>query len=208
MLLRGRTRAGRAWPRRFSRPDRWLGFISLENHDRDNAFGEADVRLLSTVAASMGVALENARLFDETQRLLKETEQRNAELAVINSVQQGITGSLDFQGIVDLVGDKLREIFATGDISIRWHDAANDRILYLYEFEHGVRLHAEPRPPSKSRMWQRLLHDAQTCRARARARSSRRWVSGRCRAPTHRPRHSAYRSRVGERMLGAIIVLE
>ena len=24
----------------------------------------------------MGVALENARLFDETQRLLKETEQR------------------------------------------------------------------------------------------------------------------------------------
>src|SRR3989442_376229 len=27
----------------------------------------------------LGVALENARLFDETQRLLKETEQRNAE---------------------------------------------------------------------------------------------------------------------------------
>ena len=47
----------------------------------------------STVAASMGVALENARLFDETQRLLKETEQRNAELAVINSIQQGIAGS-------------------------------------------------------------------------------------------------------------------
>jgi hypothetical protein len=27
----------------------------------------------------MGVVLENARLFDETQRLLKETELRNAE---------------------------------------------------------------------------------------------------------------------------------
>jgi len=31
----------------------------------------------------MSVALENARLFDETNRLLKETEQRKAELAVI-----------------------------------------------------------------------------------------------------------------------------
>ena len=85
--------------------------IVLENYERENAFGESEVRLLSTVAASMGVALENARLFDETQRLLKETEQRAAELAIINSVQQGIAAELDFQAIVDLVGDKLREVF-------------------------------------------------------------------------------------------------
>jgi spermidine/putrescine transport system permease protein len=52
------------------------------------------VRLLQTVAASMAVALQSAQRFDETQRLLKETEQRNAELAVINSIQQGIAGNL------------------------------------------------------------------------------------------------------------------
>ena len=92
---------------------------SFESHD---AFDEAQVRLLSTLAASMGVALENARLFDETQRLLKETEQRAAEMAVINSIQQGMAGSLDFQGIVDLVGDKLREVFKTGDMAIDWWD--------------------------------------------------------------------------------------
>ncbi len=71
----------------------------------------------------MSVALENARLFDETQRLLKETEQRAAELAVINSIQEGMAAELDFQAIVDLVGDKLREVFNTGDIGIRWYDA-------------------------------------------------------------------------------------
>ena len=80
------------------------------------------MRLLTTVAARMGVALENARLFDETQRLLKETEQRAAELAVINSIQEGMAAELDFQAIVDLVGDKLREVFNTGDIGIRWYD--------------------------------------------------------------------------------------
>ena len=85
----------------------------------------------------MGVALENARLFDETQRLLKETEQRAAELAVINSIQQGVAAELDFQGIVDLVGDKLREVFTTGDIGIRWYDAQTGLIHYLYEYEHG-----------------------------------------------------------------------
>jgi GAF domain-containing protein len=40
--------------------DRVLGTISIENYEREDAFGEADVRLLSTVAGSMGVALENA----------------------------------------------------------------------------------------------------------------------------------------------------
>src|SRR5204862_494841 len=64
---------------------RVIGVISL-NMVEANAFSEADERLLNTLATSMGVALENARLFDETKRLLAETEQRNAELAVINDI--------------------------------------------------------------------------------------------------------------------------
>ena len=39
---------------------------------------------------------------------------------MINSIQQGVGAELDFQAIVDLVGDKLREVFRTGDISITW----------------------------------------------------------------------------------------
>src|SRR5205807_136411 len=128
--------------------DRVLGSIMLENFDRENAFGEAEMRLLTTVAASMGVALENARLFDETQRLLKETEQRATELAVINSIQQGMAAELDFQAIIDLVGDKLREVFHAGDIGIRWYDAKANLNHFLYQYEHGVRLHHAPRPPS------------------------------------------------------------
>ena len=98
------------------------------------------MRLLETIASSMGVALENARLFDETQRLLKETEARNAELAVINSVQQGIAGSLDYQGIVELVGDKLHAVFKGGDFGIHGWDEAAQETIVLYGIEHGVRL--------------------------------------------------------------------
>ena len=63
-----------------------LGAVSIQSYKR-YAFDQGDLRLLQTLANSMSVALENARLFDETQRLLKETEQRAAELAIINSVQ-------------------------------------------------------------------------------------------------------------------------
>ena len=52
---------------------RVIGVLSVSKAEAQ-AFSEADEQLLSTIASSMGVALENARLFDETKRLLTETE--------------------------------------------------------------------------------------------------------------------------------------
>ena len=83
---------------------------------KEHAFSDSDVNLLTTLANSMSVALESARLFDETNRLLKETEQRNAELAVINSVQESLVAQMDMKSIYELVGEKIRNIFrCTGD---------------------------------------------------------------------------------------------
>ena len=137
--------------------DRVVGRLVIENHDREHAFGESEVRLLQTVASSMGVALENARLFDETQRLLKETEQRAAEMAVINSIQQGIAGELSFQAIVDLVGDKLREVLKTGDMGIGWHDPATDLLHNLYVYEHGRRLDVPPFRITPGGPWETMV---------------------------------------------------
>ncbi|MFO1310333.1 MAG: GAF domain-containing protein, partial [Burkholderiales bacterium] len=120
--------------------DRVVGRLIIENHEREYAFGESEVRLLTTIAASMGVALENARLFDETQRLLKETERRNAELAVISGIQQGMARDLKFQAIVDVVGDQLRQLFGTGDLAIHWRDEKTEIVHGLYVYEHGERL--------------------------------------------------------------------
>ena len=124
--------------------DRVLGTIVLENYQRENAYGEAEVRLLRTVASGMGVAIENARLFSETQRLLKETEQRAAELAVINSIQHGMAAELDFKAIVDLVGDKLRELFSFANLGIAWLDEPAGLMHFLYVVELGERLQLAP----------------------------------------------------------------
>ncbi|HET7527713.1 MAG TPA: GAF domain-containing protein, partial [Burkholderiaceae bacterium] len=121
-----------------------LGGIVVEDYERRHAYDENDARLLMTVASSMGVALENARLFEQTQRLLKETEQRNVELAVINRIQEGMASKLEFQAIIDLVGDELRQAFATGDIGIVWLEADGETLSNRYVYEHGVRLELPP----------------------------------------------------------------
>lgn len=123
------------------------GYVSLQNMDKENAFSDSDVRLLETLSNSMIVALENARLFDETNRLLKETEQRTAELAVINSVQEGLAHELDMQGIYNLVGDRLCELFPdTQTLVIRTFNHETDIEHWHYAKEKGIRQYVEPRP--------------------------------------------------------------
>jgi len=123
--------------------DRVLGIIQVENYERENAYGESEVRLLTTIAASLGTALESARLFDETQRLLKITEERNAELAIINSVQAALAAELNIQGIYDAVGDKIREIFNQMDVGIRIYDPQTNMLHFPYSYESGKRIAIE-----------------------------------------------------------------
>ncbi len=124
------------------------GCVSLQNLDKENAFSDADVRLLSTLANSMSVALENARLYSET-------EQRNAELAVINSVQEGLVAEMDMQGIYDLVGDKIRDLFDSQVAAIATFDHDNETETFQYIYENGIRVASITRPFDKIR--QRLI---------------------------------------------------
>jgi GAF domain-containing protein/CheY-like chemotaxis protein/HPt (histidine-containing phosphotransfer) domain-containing protein len=115
------------------------GVISLQNLDREYAFSEGDVRLLSTLAGSLSIALENARLFEETR-------QRNAELALINDVQRGLAENLEMQAMYDLVGARLHEIFDAQVVDIGILDREAGVIHYPYTIERGERFPDEPTP--------------------------------------------------------------
>ena len=116
---------------------RATGVVSLQNLDRDHAFTESDQQLLETLAASLSVALENARL-------VHETRQRNTELALINSVQAAIAGELDPQAIYDHVGDKVQAVFDAQVVSISVHDEATGLLTFPYVIERGERLEQHP----------------------------------------------------------------
>lgn len=63
------------------------GIVSLQNLDVENAFSAADIDLLTALTNSLSISLENARLFSETQRLLKLLEE---EMEIARQTQQSI----------------------------------------------------------------------------------------------------------------------
>jgi len=73
-----------------------IGVISLDNASRKAAFTESDLRLLVTFASSAAGAIENGRLFTETQ-------QRLHRLSVLHSIEAAISASVDTNVTLSIV---------------------------------------------------------------------------------------------------------
>jgi signal transduction histidine kinase len=75
-LLGGRIREGREALSWLGVPilsgKRALGVLSVQSSDRENAFSDDDVRLLTTIAATVGAGIRNARLYEEARRNAEE----------------------------------------------------------------------------------------------------------------------------------------
>ena len=112
--------------------ERVLGVISIASA-RQNAFVDSDVRLVTTLASSTGVALDNARLF-------LETHQRAAELAIINDVGQALSAQLDLDTLIERLGDQMRVTFEADLVYVALHDREADLIEFAYYSERGERI--------------------------------------------------------------------
>ena len=118
---------------------RTVGALVVQSYTRDVAYTESDQRLLALVGQNIGAALSRARAIEETRR-------RNAELAIINSVQTALAGQLDVDALYEVVGDRLRDIFDAQVVDIGVYDEASDTLRFPYTIERGVRLHDDPMP--------------------------------------------------------------
>ena len=183
-----------------------LGCLYADIEGDRGRFDDADAELLSRLAAQAAVALIHLRLAATLRRTVAERtaelEQRASELAVINRIQQGMAGALGFQAIVDLVGDKLREVLHSGDMGIRWLDHDTHTVHYLYEFEHGVRLDIPPETFTAARWASIEFHREPVLRRTAAEIAAIQRVPG-----TDASKSSAEVPIVGgDRILGSIIV--
>ena len=120
---------------------RIIGVLDAQSQQLDD-FNQADLELMQAIASQTGIAIENACLFAETQRLLKETEQRANKLSIINSIQQGLASKLDEQSIYDLVGDKFRDFFDAQVVMISTYDLQSNSIEHRYAIERGARVYS------------------------------------------------------------------
>ncbi|MFX6015232.1 hypothetical protein ABTE82_19260, partial [Acinetobacter baumannii] len=83
----------------------------------------------------------------ETQRLLKETEARNAELAVINAVQEALAGKLSLEEIYVAVSRELGSVFRDCMVGIRRIDPTSG-LMTIPDYGDLVDVRSQaPRPP-------------------------------------------------------------
>ncbi|MBO9512847.1 MAG: response regulator [Variovorax sp.] len=100
-------------------------------------------------------------------------------VALLNGIQKGMAARLEFQAIVDLVGDKLRELFDSGDLNIVWWDDQTDLVQVLYRYEHNLPLPLPPaRPLTPDGLMSRILQGRRTAVASTREEQVRAGISG------------------------------
>ena len=107
-----------------------VGVLVVQSYTKEVRYTEQDRDLLAFVGQHVGAALSRARAIEETR-------QRNAELALINSVQEALAGELEMQAIYDVVGDKIDEIFDAQGVAITILDEATKILSFPYMVERG-----------------------------------------------------------------------
>ena len=122
-------------------------------------FTNGDLDLLNLLANQAASALENAdwshsleekveQRTAELQSANRRLAQQNAELGVINRIQNELAAALDNQAILNLVGDQIRDIFDAQIVLISIYDSENDLVHFPYIIEDGQHLHLEAISPT------------------------------------------------------------
>ena len=128
-----------------------LGYLYADIDGPFGRFRESDRDLLGMLAAQAAVALDNAQWSQGLERKVDERtaelDERVRELEVINAIQRGLAAELDFQAIVDLVGEKLREVFDADVTGIALLDRQRDLVTYPFLVDHGERYRPPPSSP-------------------------------------------------------------
>jgi signal transduction histidine kinase/CheY-like chemotaxis protein len=79
--------------------DEAIGAISVQSTTQEGRFGEADARLLTTLASNVGAAIQNARLYAESQR-------RATEMAALAEVGREISATLELSSVLQRIVER------------------------------------------------------------------------------------------------------
>jgi phosphoserine phosphatase RsbU/P len=88
-----------------------LGAIYVDNRIQRGVFTDTDLELLSSIAASAGTAIENARLY-------AETESRLRTLDLLHRISQEITATLDLDRVLTVTTQAVKELLNATAASI------------------------------------------------------------------------------------------
>lgn len=90
-------------------------------------------------------------------RIEQQLARREAELQILNSIQEKLASELDFQTIVELVGDEVCSVTKASSVFIALHDTTTQLISWPYCVSNNERTGPPSAPVSKN-LTRRMFH--------------------------------------------------
>ena len=119
--------------------DRVIGVLNVES-SRLDAFTEADYKLLSALASQAAIALENARLFNELERRLRE-------FSLLRDLGLVVTSELELGKVLDIVTAQAAELVEAEGCWINLLSSDGKKRIYMACYgPHADRLKDLERP--------------------------------------------------------------
>src|SRR4030066_620965 len=109
--------------------DRLIGTIEIGNKISAPGFSSSNLMFLSTFAGHASVAIENARLYEQTKLLAEENIKRVMVLSILYEISSTLGTTLEL--------DKLLHIILTG-VTIGGGLGFNRAVLFLYDERENV----------------------------------------------------------------------
>lgn len=114
-----------------------IGTVGLEDTDGTQEWSPERIGIINDVVQSLGLALDNARLYSEAQR-------RVTELDALNRISQAVTSELDLDSLLTVIGEQVRQIFDVQNTYIALFDRTSQMISLPYFVNDNKRADVEP----------------------------------------------------------------
>ena len=105
--------------------ERVLGVIVVQDYTNPDAYDPSHQILLATVANQAAIALENARLFGETQR-------RVADLAALSDIAKALSSTLNAEALLELIYEQSRRMMYAEDMFIALYDEEHAEVQIVF----------------------------------------------------------------------------
>jgi GAF domain-containing protein/CheY-like chemotaxis protein len=103
--------------------DRTLGIVALEVPLAQCVSG-GDLQLLSAIADQVSTAIDNAQLYEETQR-------SNRELVALDRMEKAITSTLNLAAVLDIIIGETKTMLNAQAASILLHDDDRNELVFV-----------------------------------------------------------------------------
>jgi PAS domain S-box-containing protein len=105
-----------------------IGVLALEKAE-PHFYTVEYTQLATTFASQAAIALENARLYEESLRRAAELDQRSQRLALLNRLSAELSGSLSEEQILRLTAEELRQALSSKRISVITFGRGGEAVL-------------------------------------------------------------------------------